>query len=69
MARLLSVMEARPAAASKPTAQPAEPGAGTSSGQQVTQLLAAAAAQLSKLLSENVQLFPSDMGDVLKSYR
>jgi hypothetical protein len=36
---------------------------------KATQLLSTAAAHLIKLLSENVQLFPSDMGDALQAYR
>jgi hypothetical protein len=36
---------------------------------KATQLLSTAAAHLTKLLSENVQLFPSDMGDTLQAYR
>jgi hypothetical protein len=36
---------------------------------KVTQLLNAAVGQLSQLLSEGVQLFPSDMEDALKPYR
>jgi hypothetical protein len=79
MARLLSAMEAQRATSSKSTLQmPSTHQPALDQGLQqqqpdasskVTQLLNTAAGQLSKVLSENVQLFPSDMGDMLKAYR
>lgn len=79
MARLLSAMEAQRATSSKSTLQMPSTHQPASdqglqqqqldAGSKVTQLLNTAAGQLSKLLSENVQLFPSDMGDMLKAYR
>lgn len=49
-------------------AAPPPPGALTALS-RVNQLLSAAAANLSKLTADDTQLFPSDMGDVLKAYR
>lgn len=43
--------------------------AASSSHSKVTQLLAAATGQLPRLLSDTMQLFPSDMTDILKAYR
>jgi hypothetical protein len=79
MAKLLGVMEARRAANSRACSQQQRPGDGQEDrgGQQqpdaaesskVTRLLAAAAGQLPKLLSETVQLFPTDLLDTLKTY-
>jgi hypothetical protein len=76
MAKLLVAMEFQRGTASKTHSQQqpadqdvqqqADPAASIN---KVTQLLNAAVGQLSKLLSESVQLFPSDMEDALKPYR
>lgn len=79
MARLLVAMEAQRSgggsskapvqlqASDQDVQQQGDAPAGTIS--KVTQLLSAAAGQLAKLLSESVQLFPSDMANALKAYR
>lgn len=75
MAKLLVAMESQRGAASKihshqqqadqDAPQQADP---ATSINRITQLLYAAVGQLSKLLSEAVQLFPSDMEGALKPY-
>jgi hypothetical protein len=78
MARLLVAMDAQRGGSNSSSKAPVQVQASDQDVQQqgdagsiskVTQLLSAAAGQLAKLLSENVQLFPSDMASALKAYR
>lgn len=76
MARLLVAMDAQRGVSSSSKApvqlqasdQDVQQQGDAGSISKVTHLLSAAAGQLAKLLSENVQLFPSDMANALKAY-
>jgi len=75
MARLLNVMKAQGVASTRSAArQPLEeslqePSDAAAYSGKLVQLLTAATAQWSKLISDTTQLFPSDMNDALKAYR
>lgn len=74
IARLLNMTEAqRVASTSSAARQPQEtlqqPSDAAAYSGKFVQLLTAASAQWSKLISDTTQLFPSDMNDVLKAYR
>lgn len=74
MARLLNVMKAQGVASTRSAArQPLEeslqePSDAAAYSGKLVQLLTAATAQWSKLISDTTQLFPSDMNDALKAY-